>query len=143
MRKLITLFCFLAFGITHAQINKDSDIKAINKVLKKQRIAWSNNDIEGFMEGYWKSDSLAFYGNKGVTYGWENTLDHYLTYYPTAAYTGKLSFKINAVNNIAPDAYYVLGEYHIKREVGNADGLFMLVFKKINGDWKIIADTST
>ncbi|WP_203255983.1 YybH family protein [Hyunsoonleella ulvae] len=143
MRKLITLFCFLAFGITHAQINKDSDIKAINKVLKKQRIAWSNNDIEGYMEGYWKSDSLAFYGNKGVTYGWENTLDHYLTYYPTAAYTGKLSFKINAVNNIAPDAYYVLGEYHIKREVGNADGFFMLVFKKINGDWKIIADTST
>lgn len=143
MRKLITLFCFLAFGITHAQINKDSDIKAINKVLKKQRIAWSNNDIEGFMEGYWKSDSLAFYGNKGVTYGWENTLDHYLTYYPTAAYTGKLSFKINAVNNIAPDAYYVLGEYHIKREVGNAHGIFMLVFKKINGEWKIIADTST
>ncbi|TBN05315.1 nuclear transport factor 2 family protein [Hyunsoonleella flava] len=142
MRKLITLFCFLAFGFTNAQVNKDSDIKAINKVLKKQRIAWSNNDIEGYMEGYWQSDSLAFYGNKGVIYGWENTLDHYLTYYPTAAYTGKLSFKINAVNNIAPDSYYVLGEYHIKREVGNADGLFMLVFKKIDGKWKIIADTS-
>ncbi len=142
MRKLITLLCFLAFSFTNAQVNKDADIKAINKVLKKQRIAWSNNDIEGYMEGYWKSDSLAFYGNKGVTYGWENTLDHYLTYYPTAAYTGKLSFKINAVTNIAPDAYYVLGEFHIKREVGNADGLFMLVFKKIDGQWKIIADTS-
>lgn len=143
MKKIIILFCFLAFSITNAQINKDSEIKAINKVLKKQRIAWSNNNIEEFMEGYWKSDSLAFYGNKGVIYGWENTLDHYLTYYPTAAYTGKLSFKINAVNNIAPDSYYVLGEYHIKREVGNADGIFMLVFKKINGAWKIIADTST
>ncbi len=142
MKKIIILFCVLAFTTTYAQVNKDSDIKAINKVLKKARIAWSNNDIEGFMDSYWKSDSLAFYGNKGVTYGWDNTLDHYLTYYPTAAYTGKLSFKINAVNNIAPESYYVLGEYHIKRDIGNADGIFMLVFKKINGEWKIIADTS-
>jgi len=142
MKKIIILFCFLAFSITYAQTNKEADVKAINKVLKKARIAWSNNDIEGYMDSYWKSDSLAFYGNKGVTYGWENTLDHYLTYYPTAAYTGKLSFKINAVNNIAPDAYYVLGEFHIKRDIGNADGIFMLVFKKINGEWKIVADTS-
>ncbi|MFS4483692.1 YybH family protein [Hyunsoonleella sp. 2307UL5-6] len=142
MKNIFLLFCVLTFGTTHAQINKGADVKAINKVLKKARIAWSNNDIEGFMDSYWKSDSLAFYGNKGVTYGWENTLDHYLTYYPTAAYTGKLSFKINAVNNISPDSYYVLGEYHIKREVGNADGFFMLVFKKIDGKWKIIADTS-
>lgn len=142
MRKLTILICFLAFSFSNAQANKEADVKAINKVLKQARIAWSKNDIEGYMDSYWKSDSLAFYGNKGVTYGWENTLDHYLTYYPTAAYTGKLSYKINAINNIATDSYYVLGEYHIKRDIGNADGLFMLVFKKINGAWKIIADTS-
>ncbi|SEP98167.1 hypothetical protein SAMN05421824_0845 [Hyunsoonleella jejuensis] len=142
MKKTLILLCFFTMSFSHGQVNNDADVKAINKVLKKARIAWSNNDIEGFMDSYWKSDSLAFYGNKGVTYGWENTLDHYLTYYPTAAYTGTLSFKINAVNNIAPDAYYVLGEYHLKREIGNADGIFMLVFKKINGMWKIIADTS-
>ncbi len=143
MRTLALLICFTISFATYAQIaNKEADVKAINKVLKKARIAWSKNDIEGFMDSYWKSDSLAFYGKKGVTYGWENTLDNYLTYYPTAAYTGTLSFKINAINNIAPDCYYVLGEFHIKRDIGNADGIFMLVFKKINGEWKIIADTS-
>ncbi|MEW4923785.1 nuclear transport factor 2 family protein [Algibacter sp. 2305UL17-15] len=142
MKKLIVILCFLALNTTFAQTSESDDIKAIHKVLKKQRIAWSENDIEKYMEGYWKSDSLAFYGNKGVTYGWENTLDHYLTYYPTAAYTGKLSFKINAITKISTDSYYVLGEFHIKRDIGNADGIFMLVFKKINGQWKIIADTS-
>jgi ketosteroid isomerase-like protein len=142
MKKTLLLLIILAFGFSHAQINKDADIKAIQKVLKKQRIAWSNNDIETFMEAYWHNDALAFYGKKGVTYGWDATLDHYLTYYPTAAYTGKLSYRINAVTNIAPEAYYVLGEYHIKREKGNADGIFMLVFKKIDGEWKIIADTT-
>lgn len=131
----------MAFSF-YGQTTTNADTKAISKVLKNQRIAWSNNDIETYMEGYWKSDSLAFYGKKGVTYGWHDTLDHYLTYFPTAAYTGKLSYKINAITNIAPEAYYVLGEYHIKRDVGNADGIFMLVFKKINGAWKIVADTS-
>ncbi|MFD2726068.1 YybH family protein [Hyunsoonleella rubra] len=142
MKKIVTLFCLLVFSISYAQTPENEDTKAINKVLKNARIAWSNNDIEGFMDSYWKSDSLAFYGKKGVTYGWHETLDHYQTYYPTAAYTGKLSFKINAINKVSSDSYYVLGEYHIKRDIGNADGIFMLVFKKISGEWKIIADTS-
>ncbi|WP_298530863.1 nuclear transport factor 2 family protein [uncultured Algibacter sp.] len=143
MKKLIILLCMVcAFG-GYAQNNEEADIKAINKVLKKQRIAWSNNDLEGFMKGYWKSDSLKFYGANGVTYGWENTLERYQKAYPTEDHTGKLSFKINDISPISEGAYYVLGEYHIKREVGNADGIFMIIFKKINEEWKIIADTSS
>ncbi len=128
---------------SYAQNNKEADIKAINKVLKKQRIAWSNNDLDGFMEGYWKNESLKFYGSNGVTYGWDNTLERYQKAYPTEDHTGKLSFKINDITQISEGAYYVLGEYHLKREVGNADGIFMIIFKKINDEWKIIADTSS
>ena len=143
MKKLlIFLFLICAFS-SFGQNNEEADIKAINKVLKKQRISWSNNDLEGFMEGYWKSDSLKFYGSDGVTYGWENTLERYQKAYPTEDHTGKLSFKINDISPIAEGAYYVLGEYHLKREVGNADGIFMIIFKKINDEWKIIADTSS
>ncbi|SHI37978.1 YybH family protein [Algibacter luteus] len=143
MKKLIVLLCLICFCNTYAQSNEEDDIKAINKVLKKQRIAWSNNNLEEFMEGYWKSDSLKFYGSNGVTYGWDNTLERYQKAYPTKNHTGKLSFRINDVTKISEGAYYVLGEYHIKREVGNADGIFMIILKKINGEWKIIADTST
>ena len=143
MKKLLVLLFMASFFFSFSQSNEEADVKAINKVLKKQRIAWSNNDIEGYMEGYWKSDSLKFYGTNGVTYGWENTLERYQKAYPTKKHTGKLSFRINDVSKISTGAYFVLGEYHIKRDVGNADGIFMLVFKKINGEWKIIADTST
>ncbi|WP_136480312.1 YybH family protein [Cognatitamlana onchidii] len=139
---LIALTLLLALN-SYSQSNQEADIKAINKVLKKQRIAWSNNDLEGFMDGYWKSDSLKFYGANGITHGWENTLERYQKAYPTEAHTGKLSFRINDITKISEGAYYVLGEYHIKREVGNADGIFMIIFKNINGEWKIIADTSS
>ncbi|WP_194766618.1 YybH family protein [Tamlana sp. I1] len=143
MKKLILLLCILTSVSGFAQSDEEADIKAIHKVLKKQRLAWSDNDIEGYMEGYWKNDALKFYGPNGITKGWEATLDRYLKAYPTEKHTGKLSFKINDVSKISDGAYFVLGEYHIKRDLGNADGIFMLVFKKINGEWKIIADTST
>lgn len=143
MKKLITLLCLICAFYSYGQHNEQADIKAINKVLKKQRIAWSNNNLEEFMQGYWKSDSLKFYGANGVTYGWDNTLERYQKAYPTEDHTGKLNFRINDITKIYEDAYYVLGEYHIKRNVGNADGIFMIIFKRIQGEWKIIADTSS
>jgi ketosteroid isomerase-like protein len=141
MKKLILFICLIAAFNSYSQ-DEEKDKKEIQKVLKTQRIAWSKNNIEEFMEGYWKSDSLKFYGANGVTQGWENTLERYQKAYPTKDHTGTLSFRINDISKISDDAYFVLGEFHLKREVGNADGIFMLVFKKINGEWKIIADTS-
>lgn len=142
MKKIVVIFCLISAFNGFSQ-NEEQDKKNIQTVLKAQRIAWSKNNIEEYMEGYWKSDSLKFYGKNGITYGWENTLEHYEKSYPTENHTGKLSYKINDITKISDDAYFVLGEYHIKRELGNADGIFMLVFKRIAGEWKIIADTSS
>ncbi|MBP0903572.1 YybH family protein [Mariniflexile gromovii] len=142
MNKLfLLLFISCTFSV-FSQSNEERDKDAIKAVLKAQRIAWSKNNIEEFMEAYWKSDSLKFYASNGLTTGWENILIRYEKAYPTEDHTGKLSYKINDITKISDDAYYVLGEYHIKREVGNADGIFMLIFKRINGEWKIVVDTS-
>lgn len=144
MKKYFLIIFTLALTqVSFSQSSEKKDTKAIQAVLKAQRIAWSKDNIEEFMEGYWKSDSLKFYGSNGITYGWENTLARYKKAYPSEDHTGTLSFKINDITKIANDAYYVLGEYHLKRNVGNADGIFMLVFKKIEGEWKIIVDTSS
>jgi hypothetical protein len=35
-----------------------------------------------------------------------------------------------------------MGAFHLKRNVGDANGIFMIIFKKINDEWKIVADTS-
>ena len=94
------------------------------------------------MDGYWKNDSLKFFGASGITYGWQNTLDNYKKRYPTKEHTGKLEFKINSLSKITDVAYYVMGEYYLERSVGDAQGIFMIIFKKINGEWKIISDTS-
>lgn len=142
MKKLLLTCCtaLVLFSCSHTTEQEDKD--AIISVMKAQENAWSNHDLEGFMKGYWKSDSLKFYGSSGLTYGWEKTLANYKKGYPTKAHSGRLNFKINDISKISNNSYYVMGEYHLIRGIGNADGVFMIIFKRINGEWKIIADTS-
>lgn len=122
--------------------NTNTAEAAIRLVMQQQENAWNNHDFEGFMNGYWKSNKLKFYGRNGLTLGWEQTLTNYKKGYPTKAETGTLNFVINDISKIEGENYWVMGEYHLKREVGDANGVFMIVFKKINGKWKIIADMS-
>ncbi len=143
MKKL--LFISIAFLIISScsTSSEEQDKKAILAIMDAQQIAWSKHDLEGFMQGYWKSDSLKFYGSNGVTLGWEKTLANYKRGYPTPDHSGTLKFKINDISKINEGAYFVMGEYHLTRKVGDANGIFMIIFKKINGEWKIIADTSS
>ncbi|UAB82239.1 nuclear transport factor 2 family protein [Marixanthomonas sp. SCSIO 43207] len=141
MKNLILLFTLFIASSNFAQTDAE-DKAAILKIMKNQEKAWSANDLEGFMQGYWKSDSLKFYGSNGLTKGWQQTLDKYKKGYPTKEHSGTLNFKINDISKISDNSYWVMGEYFLKRSVGDANGIFMIIFKKINGEWKIVADTS-
>ncbi|MBU3820946.1 DUF4440 domain-containing protein [Flavobacteriaceae bacterium XHP0103] len=143
MKKFLILFFVMPFCFISAQTNPEKDQKEINAVLKAQRIAWSKNNIDDYMEGYWKSDSLKLYSKNGIIQGWYNVSAHYKKFYPDKDYTGVLSYRINDISQIEEGAYYVLAEYHVKRDAGNLDGYFMLIFKRIGDEWKIIANTTT
>jgi hypothetical protein len=142
MKNIILLCCFLALINCNAQTPESEDKTAILAVMKLQEKAWSANDLEGFMQGYWKNDSLKFYGSSGLTKGWKQTLANYKKGYPTKEYSGTLNFKINDISKIDEGSYWVMGEYFLKRNVGDANGVFIIIFKKIDGAWKIVADMS-
>ena len=60
--------------ITITYENEQDNIKAIQAILQNQTVAWNKGDLDAFMVGYWKSDSLVFMGKSGPTYGYKNTL---------------------------------------------------------------------
>ncbi|PTM10829.1 MAG: DUF4440 domain-containing protein [Bacteroidetes bacterium] len=136
----LVLFGLIVFSCSSNSIEDDK--AKIISILTKQEKAWSENNIDAFMEDYWRSDSLKFYGSAGLKYGWQTTLDSYKKRYPTKDHTGTLNFKINDISQINNESYFVMGEYYLTRNAGDANGVFMIIFKKINGKWKIIADTS-
>jgi len=142
MKQILLLLLMVPAVCMHAQITENEDKEAIRAVMKAQQEAWSNYDLEGFMQGYWKNDSLKFYGSRGLTRGWQQTLDNYKKGYPTKDDTGTLSFTIDDISKVSEDNYWVMGQYHLKRKVGDANGVFIIIFKKIDGEWKIVADMS-
>lgn len=141
MKKLLLLF-FLITTLNAISQNEASDKEAILSVLRAQEKAWNQFNLEGYMQGYWKNDSLKFYGSKGLTNGWQKTLDNYKRGYPSKEHTGTLKFTIDAITKIEGNSYHVMGQYHLVRSVGNANGVFLIVFKKIDGEWRIVADMS-
>lgn len=136
MKTLIVFFTtLLCYCSSFAQ-----DKEAVLKVLEDQRQAWNSGDIDSYMQGYWKSDSLVFVGKAAPIYGWQGTLDRYKKAYPGKAAMGVLTFDIIQVKILDNNNAFVLGGWHLKREKDAPGGYFTLWFRKINGEWKIVCD---
>ena len=140
MKKLFLLLLIVTSTTAFAQ--KGEEVK-IRQLLLKQTESWNRGDIEGFMQTYWKSDSLMFIGKSGVTRGWQKTLENYKKGYPDTAAMGKLSFDILTVKELSPQHFFVVGKWMLKRSIGDVSGHYTLLLRKINGRWVIVADHSS
>jgi len=138
------LFLLVVSLFSNAQ-SIESRIASIQQVLQNQQQAWNEGDIEGFMMGYWQSDSLTFIGKKGITRGWQASLDNYKKSYPDKVSMGELQFNIVAIKLLSKTNAFVVGKWHLKRQENKGDlqGHFTLLFKKINNVWLIISDHSS
>jgi len=135
------LAAVLSALLATAQSKKDE--KEITDLLNRQTVSWNKGNLEEFMSGYWNNDSLMFIGKSGVTYGYANTLNNYKKNYDSNEKMGKLFFEILKLKKLAPDYYWVLGKWFLKRSVGDIGGHYTLLFRKINGKWMIVADHSS
>lgn len=138
--KIVLLPLLLAAATLLFAQKKSTDKQAILEVMSNQQAAWNKADINAFMEGYWKSDSLKFIGRNGVTYGWSTTLENYKKGYPTPEAMGQLTFTIVSVELLSPTSAYMIGKWELKRANDAPGGHFTLLWKKINGKWVIVAD---
>jgi ketosteroid isomerase-like protein len=136
MKKLIPAFLLILSSF----LSRAQDKQAILAVMHNQELAWNRADVEGFMQGYWKSDSLVFVGKTAPAYGWQTTLDNYKKRYPGKAAMGQLKFTIMQVKVLDAANAFVLGGWLLKRVKGDLGGYYTLWFKKIKGEWKIVCD---
>lgn len=117
-----------------------SQKKEILKVMTEQQTAWNNGNIDGYMQGYWKNDSLLFIGSKGPTYGWQKTLDNYKKSYPNKEKMGILEFSDVQVKMLGKKHAYVFGKWKLVRTNDSPNGIYTLIFQKFKNGWKIISD---
>ena len=142
MKKLI-IFAFLFCWPALAAAQDTGSAKAIRRVMDDQAAAWNRGDLEGYMQGYWRSDKLKFVSGDRITYGWEATLDNYRKKYNTRSLMGTLTFSDVEITVLSRDAAFVVGSWALERENDAPRGKFTLLFRKLKEGWRIVTDHSS
>jgi ketosteroid isomerase-like protein len=115
---------------------------SVRAVVRAQREAWNRGDLEGFMAGYWRSDSLTFYSGGDVSQGWQAAHDRYLRRYRSEGREmGRLDFDLREVAVTDRDHALVYGAWRLTRRADSPHGLFTLVLRRFPGTgWRIVHD---
>ncbi|WP_263367454.1 YybH family protein [Edaphobacter bradus] len=124
--------------VSHEQLD-------VVKVLLAQEAAWNRGDLEAFSQAYKDSPDTLFITNI-VNRGFAGMVDAYRRDYPTKAAMGTLGFSDLEVHPLDERFAVAIGKYHLergKKDGGNAEGIFSLVFEKTDKGWKIIVDHTT
>jgi uncharacterized protein (TIGR02246 family) len=139
--------CACALPALAAKVNANANTAATNAVrrlLYEQQADWNRGDIDAFMRGYWKDESIRFAGGDSYRYGWQATIERYRKTYPDPKAMGRLDFKLVEVREMAPTIVYVFGEWHLAREGEAAEkaphGLFTLIVEKKGRRWYVTRD---
>ena len=115
------------------------------KVLLAQEKAWNKGDLAGFASGYKDAPDTLFI-TRTISRGYAGLLESYQREYPNRAAMGTLTFSELEVRPLDENFAVAIGKFHLdrgKKEGGNADGLFSLVFEKTANGWKIVIDHTT
>ena len=140
-KSILKLLFFLAINITYGQsILSELDKNGIISVLKQQEKFWNKGDIDGFMQGYVKSDYLVFNGSSGPFYGWDSVKDRYIKTYPSKEKMGKLNFKIHNISLITSSVAQLIGQFFLSYPKSEVSGYFTLILIKSKGEWLILSD---
>jgi hypothetical protein len=136
---LITFFP----GCSNVKRNELSNQSEILSVLNSQRNAWNQGNIDEYMNGYWKNDSLRFIGGKTETLGWVNTLNRYKSHYKSKEEMGQLEFTHLHFYGLSDSSSWVDGIWTLSRTQDTLQGTFTILVKRIDNKWKIVVDHSS
>ncbi len=110
--------------------------------LNAQVAAWNEGNLDAFMNIYWKSDDLKFISGVKMTKGWSSTQKRYREEYADDNGLGRLSVDKTDVEMVTDDVAIVTGRFTHNKDGVNTGGAFSLVWKRINGQWRIVHDHS-
>jgi ketosteroid isomerase-like protein len=135
---LIISISVLAAGLVSAA--KAADAAEIRAVMSAQVAAWNRGDIDGFMEGYARSNATEFVSGDKLTRGWQTVRGRYKKKYDNREKMGTLTFSDIKITPLGPDAALVLGHWKLVRKSDKPHGIFTLLFRRTSAGWRIVHD---
>jgi beta-aspartyl-peptidase (threonine type) len=112
----------------------------IRTVLDNQVAAWNRGDIDGYMHGYWDSDSTIFVSGGTLTKGYLEVLSRYKKNYDTSEQMGKLEFRELWVRMLSANSAVASGVWELARKADKPWGRFTLIVERKPEGWRITHD---
>ena len=112
----------------------------IRAILTHQVAAWNQGDVEGYMRGYWNSDSTVFLSGGNLTRGYSSVLARYKKSYDSREKMGTLEFAELHVRMVTPTFGVATGIWRLHRAKDQPWGRFTLLVQKKPEGWRIIHD---
>jgi len=141
MKKPISILLLMSLISVTASVSASPEANTeILAVLNTQVAAWNRGDIDGFMDGYVRSDKLEFVSGGKITRGWQTVRDRYHRKYDNAAKMGRLTFSDIQYNSLNAKHVIVLGSWSLRRKNDNPHGTFALIFRLTPAGWRIVHD---
>lgn len=146
---MLTAFCLFVKQTVRAQTasaqpkassNDAKVIAAVRAVLDAQTAAWNRGDIDGFMDGYARSDDTVFISGDTLTRGWTVVLERYKKGYDSRQKMGQLDFSELEIKPLNKDAAIANGRWRLTRDADTPHGRFTLLFRRTKAGWRIVHD---
>ena len=124
-----------------ARPKRDARIAAaVRVVLNAQRDAWNRSDVEGYMDGYARSERTLLISGDSLTRGWQTVHDRYKRNYNSREKMGTLTFSGLDITVLSNDAAVIFGRWHLQRANDEPQGRFTLIFRRMKEGWRIVHD---
>ncbi len=133
-------YCSFLFLLASNIAFTQSDEDQVKSVLTSQIDSWNQGDIEGFMRGYWDSDSTMFNSGGNLERGYKGVLARYKKTYGTKEKMGRLEFSELVVRKISSTSAIAMGVWKLHRANDQPWGRFTLIVEKKPEGWRITHD---
>lgn len=125
---------------TDPTLQGSRDVAEIRAVMSAQVTAWNRGDIDGFMNGYARSNATEFVAGDKLTRGWQTVRDRYKKKYDSREKMGTLTFSELKITQLSGDAALAIGRWKLTRQRDKPHGRFTLLVRRTPAGWRIVHD---
>jgi len=138
----LAIAALLMTGFAPVAREPEDAAQAVRAILDRQVIDWNKGDLDGFLNGYWKSPKVVFQSGGQRFDGWEAMRDRYRRRYQgTGRAMGRVEFSGLEIETLGPEAALARGRWCLFMPDGTKPaGLFTVIFRKLPEGWKIVHD---
>jgi ketosteroid isomerase-like protein len=138
MKRVCAIVVVVAAGLGTLEAQEATE--SIRQLLHAQVVAWNEGNLDGYMSGYWKSESTLFVSGGTTLRGYDEVFARYRRGYDTRDKMGKLEFGELSIRPLSSDLALATGTWKLTRAADQPWGRFTLLLHKKPDGWRIVYD---